>query len=86
MRRIRRAVAWWRRADKRVRLAAAVLASVLLGWPTTSALDLAGFPIFQQAMLALSWVAPAITALDLLFTAQLHQKQDDQDAGGAGDT
>lgn len=79
----RQALAWWRRSDKRVRLAAAVLAAVLFGWPATSAAQALGFPIFEQAMLALSWLAPAITALDLLFTAQLHERQDqDQDAGG----
>lgn len=80
---MRRALAWWRRADKRVRLAAAVLAAVLFGWPATSVAQALGLPIFEQTMLALSWLAPAITALDLLFTAQLHEKQD-RDAGDAG--
>jgi hypothetical protein len=84
MARARRALAWWRRSDKRVRLSAAVLAGVLFGWPATSALQALGFPVFEQVMLALSWLAPAITALDLLFTAQLHQRQDDRDAGDAG--
>jgi hypothetical protein len=81
---MRRALAWWRRADKRVRMAAAVLAAVLFGWPATSTAQALGLPIFEQVMLALSWLAPAITALDLLFTAQLHEKQDDRDAGDAG--
>ena len=78
-----RAWRWWRGSDKRVRLAAGLLASVLLGWPTTSTLVALGVPIFEQTMLALSWVAPAITALDLLFTSQLHEKQD---AGPDGKT
>jgi hypothetical protein len=73
---MRRAWRWWRSRDKRVRLAWALLACVLLGWPTTSTLVAVGVPIFEQTMLALSWIAPAITALDLLFTSQLHEKHD----------
>lgn len=73
---------WWRSCDKRVRFAAILLAAVLFGWPTTAALQAMGFPIFEQTMLALSWIAPALTALDLLFTSQLHEKRD-ADAGPA---
>lgn len=72
-----RALRWWRARDKRVRLAWAVIAFVVAGWPATAVLQALGAPIFEQVMLALSWLAPGITALDLLFTSQLHEKQDD---------
>lgn len=72
---------WWRARDKRVRLAWAVIAAVCLGWPTTATLQALGLPVFEQAMLALSWIAPLLTAVDLLFTSQLHEKTDDQDPG-----
>lgn len=67
---------WWRARDKRVRLAWSLIAAVFLGWPTTAALQAAGLPIFEQTMLALSWIAPLLTATDLLFTSQLHETQD----------
>lgn len=56
-----------------------LLALVLAGWPTTAALQALGFPIFEQTMLALSWLAPAIGACELLFTSQLHEKHNDAD-------
>ncbi len=68
---------WWRARDKRVRFAVFLLALVLAGWPTTAVLQASGFRIFEQTMLALSWLAPAIGACELLFTSQLHEKQDD---------
>jgi hypothetical protein len=77
----RRLHQWWAGRDTRVRFAWLLLACVLFGWPTTSTLQALGFPIFEQTMLALSWVAPAITATDLLFTSQLHEKQDAADSG-----
>lgn len=67
---------WWRARDKRVRFAVFLLALVLAGWPTTAVLQALGFPIFEQTMLALSWLAPAIGACELLFTSQLHEKHD----------
>jgi hypothetical protein len=73
---MRRALAWWRRKPGRVRLAVLLLVSVGFGWPATSIAQLAGVPLFEQTMLALSWLAPALTAVDILFTAQVHEQQD----------
>jgi hypothetical protein len=68
---------WWRSKPGRVRLAVVLLVSVVVGWPVTSVLQALGVPLFEQTMLALSWVAPALTAIDILFTAQVHEKQDE---------
>lgn len=73
---MRRFRGWWRERPGRVRFAVCLLFAVSIGWPTTSILDLMGFPIFRQVMYALSWVAPALTAVDILFTAQVHEMQD----------
>lgn len=73
---MRRALDWWRRKPGRVRLAVLLLIAVGLGWPATAGAQLAGVPLFEQTMLALSWLAPALTAVDILFTAQVHEQQD----------
>ncbi len=73
---MRRAAAWWRRKPGRVRLAVVLLIAVGLGWPATSVAQAVGVPLFEQTMLALSWLAPALTAIDILFTAQVHEQQD----------
>lgn len=67
----------WRRQPARVRLACASIGVVAIGWPCTAVLQALGWPVFEQVMLALSWLAPAYTAVDMLFTAQLHQDQQD---------
>lgn len=72
-----RALRWWRSASVRVRLAVALIVSVCIGWPGTAVALALGVPLFEQTMLALSWLAPAFTAVDLLFTAQVHEKQDE---------
>ncbi len=71
-----RAWGWWRRQTKRVRLAVVLLVAVGIGWPGTAVAQALGVPLFEQVMLALSWLAPALTAVDILFTAQVHDKQD----------
>ncbi len=73
---MRRALAWWRRKPGRVRLAVLLLVAVGIGWPATSIAQAVGVPLFEQVMLALSWLAPALTAVDILFTAQVHEQQD----------
>lgn len=78
---VRRFVRWYPQQQTRVRLAVWCLATVAVGWPATAVLQAIGVPIFEQVMLALSWLAPAFTAFDLLMTAQLHQERDDD--GGA---
>lgn len=72
-----RPVRWWRRTTGRVRLAVVMLVGVAIGWPSTAFAQAVGVPLFEQTMLGLSWLAPALTALDLLFTAQVHEKQDE---------
>ena len=69
--------AWWRRGSLRVRLAALTIAVVALGWPVTASLDLLGFPVFRQVMIGLSWLAPLLTSVDILITAQVHERQGD---------
>ncbi len=71
-----RVARWWRRKPGRVRLAVALLIAVGLGWPATAVAQALGVELFQQTMLALSWLAPALTAVDILFTAQVHEQQE----------
>lgn len=73
-------LAWWRSKPGRVRLAVALLISVGIGWPGTAVAMALGVPLFEQVMLGLSWLAPAVSAVDVLFTAQIHEK--DGERGG----
>jgi hypothetical protein len=62
----------------RVRAAWLLLAVCLLGWP------LSAFTFAREeppAILALSWLAVAITALDVVSTQDVRQKQEDGDGG-----
>ena len=61
-----------------MRFAVALIVGVCIGWPATAVAQAVGVPLFEQTMLALSWLAPAFTAIDLLFTAQVHEKQDQE--------
>lgn len=79
---MRRVVAWWRSKPGRIRLAVALLIAVGVGWPATAIAQAVGVPLFEQVMLALSWLAPAVSAIDVLFTAQIHEKEGR--GGGAG--
>lgn len=67
---------WWRRKPGRVRLAVLLLIAVGFGWPATAVAQALGVRLFEQVMLALSWLAPALTAVDILFTAQVHEQQE----------
>jgi hypothetical protein len=78
---VRSALAWWRSKPGRVRLAVVLLIAVGIGWPSTAIAQALGVPLFEQVMLGLSWLAPALTAVDILFTAQVHERQDN---GGDG--
>lgn len=69
----RRAVIWWHRSTGRVRFAAVLLALTVIGWPT-SALTFARTE--PPVVLALSWIAISLTAIDILLTATVSQKQD----------
>lgn len=59
----------------RVRLAWALLALSLIGWPIT-ALTIARHE--PQIVLGLSWFAITLTALDIVLTADIRNEQDDQ--------
>lgn len=78
---MRSALAWWRTKPGRIRLAVVLLIAVGIGWPSTAIAQALGVPLFEQVMLFLSWLAPALTSVDVLFTAQVHERQD-RDAGG----
>lgn len=75
---------WWRHKPGRVRLAVVLLIVVGVGWPGTAVAQALGVQLFTQTMLALSWLAPALTAVDILFTAQVHEKQAQGRAEDAG--
>jgi uncharacterized membrane protein YfcA len=64
------------RPRHRIRLAWVLLGSSLIGWPL-SALTLAKSE--PQFVLGLSWLAIALTALDVLFTADVRATQEDSD-------
>lgn len=75
---LRRLASWWRSKPGRVRLAVCLLIAVGIGWPGTAIALALGVPLFEQTMLGLSWLAPALTAVDILFTAQVHEQQQQQ--------
>lgn len=70
---MRRALTWWRKKPGRVKFAAALLLVSVAGWPVSAVTFARGEP---PTVLGLSWLAIAITALDVLFTSQVHEKQD----------
>jgi hypothetical protein len=78
---VRSALTWWRTKPGRVRLAVVLLIAVGIGWPSTAVAQALGVPLFEQVMLFLSWLAPALTAVDVLFTAQVHERQDREGGG-----
>lgn len=57
----------------RIRLAWILLIGSLIGWPVSALTLAAGEP---QFVLGLSWLAIALTALDVLFTADVRDQQD----------
>ncbi len=67
---------WWRSKPGRVRLAAVLLVVSILGWPVSAVTIARDEP---PTVLGLSWMAIALTALDVLFTSQVHEKQDGDD-------
>ncbi len=71
----------WRARPVRVRLATGLLVTVGVLWPMTHVALALGVPLFEHTMLALSWAAPAVSALDVLFTAQVAEKQDGDGRG-----
>lgn len=62
----------------RIRFAWVLLVGSLIGWPLSALTLAAGEP---QFVLGLSWLAIALTALDVLFTADVRSQQEDDDAG-----
>lgn len=63
----------------RVRFAWSLLVASMIGWP------LSAFTVARQEpqfILGLSWLAIALTALDIVATADVRREQDNGDAGG----
>lgn len=73
-----RGLQWWRGKPGRVRMAIGLLVGIGIGWPSTAIAQAMGVPLFEQVMLGLSWLAPGLTAIDILLSAQLHEKQDQE--------
>lgn len=69
-----RAIAWWDRSTGRVRFAACLLAGTATGWPLSALTFARSEP---PVVLALSWIAIGLTAVDILLTATVSQKQDE---------
>jgi hypothetical protein len=63
----------------RVRAAWVLLVACLLGWPISMVTFAKDEP---PAILALSWLAVAITALDVVSTQTVREKQEDKDGDG----
>jgi hypothetical protein len=59
----------------RTKVAWALLAVSIVGWPVTSVLQWMGIDIFEQVMLALSWLAVIIVCADFLTTSQVSEEQ-----------
>jgi hypothetical protein len=55
-----------------------LLVGSLIGWPLTAATVFRGE---QQGILGLSWLAIIIECGSLLTSSQVHEKQNDDDAG-----
>ena len=70
---LRRLRAWWRSKPGRVRFAVLLLVVSTLGWPASAVTVARDEP---ATVLGLSWLAISVTALDVLFTSQVHEKQD----------
>ena len=64
---------WWRRKPGRVKFAVLLLVVSALGWPLSALTFARDEP---PTVLGLSWLAITFTALDVLMTAQVHEKQD----------
>lgn len=71
-----RARRWWRRQPGRVRFAVVLIAASAIGWPISAVTFARGEPF---TILGLSWLAPLLTGVDILFTAQVHAQNDDND-------
>jgi hypothetical protein len=69
-----------RRREPRVFFAWVLLSVSALGWPLSAFTFARGEPV---TVLALSWIAIWIAALDVLFTAQVHEKQGHEKQDGS---
>lgn len=61
-------------ATNRVRFAWVLFICSVIGWPVTA---LTVFRDEPQGILGLSWAAIALTAIDVIFTADVHKNQED---------
>lgn len=67
------------RREPRVVFAWVLLVGSGVGWPVSAFTFARGEPV---TVLALSWIAIWIAALDVLFTAQVHERQGRDGEGG----
>lgn len=63
----------------RVRLAWVLLCVSVVGWPLSALTFARNEP---PTILALSWVSPILTALNILFTSDVRRAQDESEPGG----
>lgn len=71
----------WRQLQPRVRFAWILLVVSVLGWPVSAFTFARGEP---ATVLGLSWIAISMTAIDVLFTAQVREKQGEDGDGPGG--
>lgn len=71
-----------RRPAPRVVVAWVLLVGSTIGWPVSAFTFARDEPV---TVLGLSWIAIWIAALDVLFTAQVHEKQGRDGDGPGGD-
>lgn len=72
---------WIREPRHRIKLAWALLIGSLIGWPATHVLMVVTDPPEQSwvfhVLLAISWLAITLTALDLVATTDVRKEQDE---------
>lgn len=71
---VKRAWNWYRQRPGRVKFALWLLVTSIVGWPLSAVTFARHEP---PTVLGLSWFAITITCLDVLFTSQVHEKQDE---------
>lgn len=65
----------FRARPPRVQFAYWTLGVCGLSWPVVGLMIWLGVPIFEQVMIGLSFMAPMLTAVNVLFTAEVQEHQ-----------
>ncbi len=68
--------------SRQLKLAWGSLIFSCIGWPATAVMQWAGLPVFEQVMLGLSWLAPIMSSINLLFTANLKEGETSDEHNG----